>query len=124
MKSFTRSIVIGTFLVALVVASMAVLSVGAGPVAPESQIHDDENTPRHVPPQDLVGQLRQQTGDQVRVSYHAGTGKIRFIGTDPEHAISQSGIQAAEATPEQAARVTGVGPGGGCSCSSRACLTT
>ncbi len=53
---------------------------------------------------DLIGQLQQETGGQVRISYHAGTGKVRFIGTDLERPIARPVGVAAEATPEQAAR--------------------
>jgi Zn-dependent metalloprotease len=56
------------------------------------------------PPQNLVEQLRQQTGDQVRISYHVDTGQVRFIGTDLEHPMLQPDMHAIGATPEQAAR--------------------
>jgi len=52
----------------------------------------------------LIGQLQQETEGQVRISYHARTGKVRFIGTDLEHAITQPVKLAAEATSEEAAR--------------------
>jgi Zn-dependent metalloprotease len=40
----------------------------------------------------------------VRISYHAWTGKVRFIGTDLEHPISQPVELTAGATSEDAAR--------------------
>jgi Zn-dependent metalloprotease len=55
-------------------------------------------------PVDLVQALRQQTDGSVRISYHAETGKVRFIGTDPSHPIPQPGKIDANASPEDAAR--------------------
>jgi Zn-dependent metalloprotease len=60
----------------------------------------------------LVQQLRAATDQQVRVSYHAETGKVRFVGTTPEHPIAPPAQLVAGATPEQAARafLTSYGP--------------
>lgn len=58
-------------------------------------------TPMHA---HLIARLKQETEDKVRISYHARTGKVRFIGTDLEHPISQPGRLATDATPEEAAR--------------------
>ena len=55
-------------------------------------------------PVDLVQALRQQTDGSVRISYHAETGKVRFIGTDPSHPIPQPGKIDANASPKDAAR--------------------
>ncbi|MFQ5814476.1 MAG: M4 family metallopeptidase, partial [Anaerolineae bacterium] len=52
----------------------------------------------------LIDRLQQSTGGKVRLSYHARTGKVRFIGTDLEHPIPQLIELATAATPEQAAR--------------------
>jgi bacillolysin len=52
----------------------------------------------------LLEELNQATGGQVRISYHAQTGKVRFVGTDLEHPIPQPAMLDAEATPEDAAR--------------------
>jgi len=60
--------------------------------------------PQEPPPPALIEQLQQQTEGKVRISYHAQTGKVRFIGTDPAHPIPRPAMLAAEATPEQAAR--------------------
>lgn len=51
----------------------------------------------------LVQQLRAATDEQVRISYHDMTGKVRFVGTTPDHAIAPP-AQLRGATPEQAAR--------------------
>ncbi len=60
--------------------------------------------PQEPPPPALIEQLQRQTEGQVRISYHAQTGKIRFIGTDPTHPIPRPAEVATQATPEQAAR--------------------
>jgi len=57
-----------------------------------------------TPPADLVQTLQQQTEGSVSISYHAETGKVRFIGTDPSHPIPQPGKINSNATPEEAAR--------------------
>jgi len=63
------------------------------------------NPPPHEPPPPaLIEQLQRQTEGKVRISYHAQTGKARFIGTEPANPIPQLAILAAQATPEQAAR--------------------
>ncbi len=56
------------------------------------------------PPPALTEQLQRQTEGQVRISYHAQTGKVRFVGTDPAHPIPRPAALVAEAAPEQAAR--------------------
>lgn len=60
--------------------------------------------PQEPPPPALIEQLQRQTEGKVRISYHAQTGKVRFIGTEPANPIPQLAILAAQATPEQAAR--------------------
>jgi len=57
------------------------------------------------PRRDLVGTLQQQSGGTARISYHAETGLVRFIGVDPEHAIAQPRQLERQATPEEAAQV-------------------
>jgi len=52
----------------------------------------------------LIEHLQRQTEGKVRISYHAQTGKVRFIGTDPAHPIPRPATLAPQATPEQAAR--------------------
>ncbi len=55
----------------------------------------------HAP--DLAETLRKETGGAARISYHAETGKVRFIGTDLDHAIPQPERLASDATFEVAA---------------------
>src|SRR5258705_9888943 len=52
----------------------------------------------------LIAQLDQATAGHVRISYHAETGKVRFIGADQQDAIPHPASLAASANPEQAAR--------------------
>jgi Zn-dependent metalloprotease len=53
---------------------------------------------------DPVEVLRQQTDGNVRVSYHAETGKVRFIGADQSHPMQQPAALKSDATAEDAAR--------------------
>ena len=57
------------------------------------------------PPTDLVQSLQQQTEGSVRISYHAETGMVRFIGTDPSHPIPQPGKITANTSDEDAAKL-------------------
>jgi bacillolysin len=54
--------------------------------------------------EELVQQLEQVTAGQVRIAYHAQTGKVRFLGTSLEQPIPQAEGLRAGASPEQAAR--------------------
>jgi bacillolysin len=85
-------------LVVLLVVSL-ILPVQAGPPGqgppPRPQGPTDET---------LIGQLQQETGGKTRISYHAETGKVRFIGTSPDRPIAQPAVLAAGASPEEAAR--------------------
>ncbi|HEX9441299.1 MAG TPA: hypothetical protein VF909_16560, partial [Roseiflexaceae bacterium] len=55
-------------------------------------------------PSDLIASLRAQTSGRVRLSYHAETGKVRFLGTDNDHPIARPSLLSANASAEQAAR--------------------
>ena len=57
-----------------------------------------------LPPPDLAQALQTATGGGVRISYHAETGKVRFIGTDQAHPIAQPAQLAGDVSPEIAAR--------------------
>jgi len=86
MKSFTRTKIIGTFLVTFVIVSMAALSVGADPTTPEPQAPQSlqptmrsspvllrwDPTPSNfrVPPPSQVSQLRAQSAT-ITVNYLA-----------------------------------------------------
>ncbi|MBS1253323.1 MAG: Zinc metalloproteinase [Anaerolineales bacterium] len=52
----------------------------------------------------LIARLEEATGSTVRVSRHARTGKVRFIGTTLAHPIPQPAALPSEATAEEAAR--------------------
>ena len=55
-------------------------------------------------PDTSLDSLRAQLDDTTRISYHSGTGKVRFLGAEPSRPIRQS-IQTLEiVSPEQAAR--------------------
>lgn len=52
----------------------------------------------------LVNQLKQDSNNEVRISYHAQTGYVRFIGTTPKQSIKSSAALSGPATPENVAR--------------------
>src|SRR4051794_249380 len=52
----------------------------------------------------LLAQLDKAAGGKASVSYHAETGKVRFIGMPAGQAIAHSPALAANATPETTAR--------------------
>jgi len=58
-----------------------------------------------TPSINLVQSLQQQTEGSVRISYHAETGMVRFIGTDPSHPIPQPGKMTDNTSAEEAARL-------------------
>ena len=53
---------------------------------------------------DLVQNLQALTDDKVRISTHAQTGKVRFIGTEFSHPISHSTTLKENANPAEVAR--------------------
>jgi len=53
---------------------------------------------------DLAEAVPQQTDGAPRISYHAETGKVRFIGTDLAHPIRPPNKLRADATRDEAAR--------------------
>jgi Zn-dependent metalloprotease len=53
----------------------------------------------------LLAQLAGQTDDDhLRIAYHAETGKVRFVGADPQRPFRRPALLAASAGPEPAAR--------------------
>src|SRR3954451_2237237 len=52
----------------------------------------------------LEDRLRQATGGSVRISHHARTGTVSFIGVDQDHPIGRPAGLAANASPEALAR--------------------
>ncbi|MFZ1629850.1 MAG: M4 family metallopeptidase, partial [Anaerolineae bacterium] len=54
--------------------------------------------------QELLQQLHDLAGDDPTISYHAQTGRVRFMSVTPGHAIPPLDLGAAPTTPEQAAR--------------------
>ncbi|MCC6455251.1 MAG: M4 family metallopeptidase [Caldilineaceae bacterium] len=51
-------------------------------------------------PESLIAQL----GNDLRISYHNGTGQVRFIGMEPSRSIRQTMPMLGAVSPEQAAR--------------------
>jgi Zn-dependent metalloprotease len=82
--------------VSLSLLPAAGLAARGGP-APAAQ-------PTPPQPADLIASLRAQTGDGLRIAYHAETGKLRFIGAGDGQPLRQPAALAPGATPEQAAR--------------------
>ena len=93
------AILVGAFLLLVLNADGGVSAVGPPPPS-----QGETSTAPGPSDATLTDRLRQETGDRVRISYHAETGKVRFIGADLEHPIPQPFDLAAEATPEDAAR--------------------
>jgi len=93
-------------LLLLSITLLTLLNAGGGVSATVPSPALQEPTPIAPAPTDatLIAQLQQETGGIVRISYHTGTGKVRFIGTDLDHPIPQPVELATGATPEQAAR--------------------
>lgn len=91
--------VIRTATIVMFLVISLILPVQAGPSG-----QGPPPTPPGPTDETLIGQLQQETDGKTRISYHAGTGKVRFIGTDLEHTISQPTKLAADATAEDAAR--------------------
>lgn len=54
--------------------------------------------------QELLQQLRDLAGDDPTISYHAQTGRVRFMSVTPGHAMITPDFRATPTTPEQAAR--------------------
>jgi Zn-dependent metalloprotease len=50
----------------------------------------------------LIDRLQEEAGGAIRVSYHAGTGQVRFVGAEPGQPIGS--VRAADSSPEMAAR--------------------
>ena len=53
---------------------------------------------------ELIEPLVRQTGGNLRVSYHASTGMVRFLGTDLDHPLARPAGARADAPPEVVAR--------------------
>jgi bacillolysin len=95
MKHTSSRIVSSTL---LLLALLAGIPWPAGAQEPVLQIHESSD------PVVTIEQLRQETGGQLQVSYHAQTGQVQYIGTDLEHPISLP-LKAREAgSPEDTAR--------------------
>jgi bacillolysin len=61
-------------------------------------------SPATPTPAATVANLIAVTDGQARVTYQSGTGFVSFIGTDPQHPITQPSQLAADAAPEDGAR--------------------
>ncbi|GAB4505901.1 MAG: hypothetical protein Kow00123_00390 [Anaerolineales bacterium] len=51
----------------------------------------------------LIAQLLETTGGEMRISYHAYTGKVRFIGSDPSRPIPRPEALAPDTPPDKTA---------------------
>lgn len=79
---------------------------GSSASAPEELRPPQEPAPTAPGPTDatLIDQLQQVTQGQVRLAYHARTGKVRFSGSNLDHPIPQPAKRLEAATAEDAAR--------------------
>ena len=91
---------LGVILIALMTWTLPMGQVIAGPV----NIRQDTSSIYQREEGNLVDQLKQLTGDKVRIGMHAITEKVRYIGVNPSDAIRQIAILSAKPTPEEAAR--------------------
>jgi len=94
-RVFRRNGWLGVVL-SLVLCLVLVSSLAVG-LVPGSASADDL-------PNNLVQELQELTEGRSRVSTHAKTGKVRFIGTELSHPIPQPAALKASASPEEAAR--------------------
>ena len=78
-----------TFVVAIASPGVQASNQGPGPQEPESP---------------LLQQLQQATGGKLRISRHAETGKVSFLGASPQTAIAQPALAPHMTAPEPAAR--------------------
>jgi len=51
------------------------------------------------PEKQLIDKLKQDTRGHLRLAYHAETGYVRFMGTNPKHAMKQPSVLDLNATP-------------------------
>ncbi|MFQ5812711.1 MAG: M4 family metallopeptidase [Anaerolineae bacterium] len=93
MKTLRTAIVVVLLVITLVLPAQA-----------EPPAQEPPPGPPRPTDQALIDRLQQETGSKVRISYHAVTGKVRFIGTDLVHVIPQPLEPVTEVTPEEAAR--------------------
>ena len=77
------------------------LWLGLTGLAAASPPHQEPSGPSN---QQLIDRLKQNTQNKVRIAYHAGTGKVNFIGTDLTHSITSPDLLPAKAGPEVVAR--------------------
>ena len=54
--------------------------------------------------QKLLTRLKQAAGTKATISCHTGTGKVRYVGTEPGQPLPKPSALASTASPEQAAR--------------------
>jgi bacillolysin len=87
-----KGTMVGVLVACLLLAGGLTAPAQAGPPPPG---------PSETP---LLEQLNQESQGLLRISYHAETGKVRFIGASPDHPIAPPALLAAGASPEVAAR--------------------
>lgn len=88
-----KSRIVGSIVV-LLIFSLALPARARPPTQPPPPRSDEA----------LIAQLERETGGAVRLSYHTGTGRLRFIGTTLDRPIGQPALLAVGASPEDAAR--------------------
>jgi bacillolysin len=86
-----------------VVAAFLLLVGGLTPMVQAGPPHQGPPPP-HPSDAALLKQLRQESEGLIRVSHHAGTGKLRFVGTSPGHPVDRPAALDAGVSPEEAAR--------------------
>jgi len=92
-------------LVGLLVTLTLLLAAGSlSSAAQQSQPAVAPPEPPHSLDRALIDRLQQITEGQTRISYHAQTGKVRFIGASAAHPILRLDIISADTQPEEAAR--------------------
>ncbi|MFQ5342690.1 MAG: M4 family metallopeptidase [Anaerolineae bacterium] len=104
MSARFRPILRTVILVALIPLLLPI--AGGSASGPEELRPPQEPAPTAPGPTDatLIDQLQQATQGQASVSYHARTGKVRFIGSNLDHPIRQPAKLLEAATAEDAAR--------------------
>lgn len=87
-----------TKLARTILPAILVLVLGIGPL-PARPANGDQQSIAESGPAPLLQQL-----GQARISYHAATGQVRFIGAAPGHPIARSAGLLASAPPQVSAR--------------------
>ncbi|HIE43681.1 MAG TPA: hypothetical protein EYP78_02655 [Candidatus Omnitrophica bacterium] len=90
--------------VTLLVLIISSLSIGSIISAGTSINQEDSSFLNNVEQKRLVEELHKLSGGKLRISTHSKTGKVRFLGTDFNHTISQFALSVNKLRPEDASR--------------------